>query len=411
MALLFTVLCGLVALTLGYFINYFATGHLVHSTENIIDSKIKYVETIGVEKALTQQSPNELYMLLDKSGGLPAQNLTIESRLAEGIIVLKNQEKNLTYAAKIITLNNQKMFLVGTDITAISHDFKFMQIIGICSIVFVMLVVFVSYIISVFVVKGTNDIANTAYKIIQTGDLSKRVEIHSNWDDLSHMASVLNLLLQRIQDLMKDIRQVSDNIAHDLRTPLMRIRSHIEQLENQKEKNQLLNEVDHILDTFNALLRISNIEAEKKRSHFSTISISSIIHDVIDLYEPLAEDKNINIITECETASIKGDKDLLFQAYANLLDNAIKFTPENGLVTIKLYTDQNTLIIEIADNGVGIQKEDKKKIFNRFYRGEKSRSSPGSGLGLSLVEAVIKLHDGKIEVVDNNPGLRIITKI
>ena len=409
MALLFTVLCGLAALSLGYFINFFAKGHFVDSTEAVLDAEIRYIEAIGPENSV---STEQLYLFLKNDGSLPDGVPSEFSRLAEGILVFDYPADGKRYAAKIHTMPNQRKILVGKDITEIAQDFKFMQWLGIASICFVMMVVFVSYIISVFVVSGTNKVANTAREIINTGDLSRRLDVGSRWDDLSNMAAVLNTLLDRVQELMQGVREVSDNIAHDLRTPLTRMRNHIESLQKQyghKDYQELMDETDQLLDTFNALLRISRIEAEKQRSQFANVDLKALLEDVVAFYEPLAEDKSITLGANLSETSLHGDRDLLFQAYANLLDNALKFTPRKGSVNITLNVKEGQACVSVSDTGAGVAKEDTDKIFQRFYRSEKCRSTSGTGLGLSLVSAVIELHGGTIEAQNTNPGLTIIT--
>jgi signal transduction histidine kinase len=408
MVLLFTILCGAAALSLGYFINYFAKGHFIHSTEAVLDAEIRYVEAIGPQKA---QSTGQLHLFLNENGSLPDNIPSDVSRLAEGIIVFDYPENNRRYAAKIHTLSDNRKILISTDITAISKDFKFMQVLGIASICFVMMVVFVAYLISVFVVSGTNKIANTAREIMDTGDLSRRVNIASRWDDLSNMAAALNMLLDRVQELMQGVRQVSDNIAHDLRTPLTRMRGKLEALKESKNRDDLLDEADQLLNIFNALLRISRIEAEKQKRQFTEVDLKNVLEDVVAFYEPLAEGKGIVLTSDLSEARLHGDRDLLFQAYANLLDNAVKFTPEKGKVDIRLVRDNAKIQVEISDTGAGVPEGEKDKIFNRFYRGQKSRSYAGTGLGLSLVSAVINLHGGVIHVENTDPGLRIITNL
>ncbi len=406
MALILTILCGGAALSLGYFINYFATGHFIHSTEAVLDAEIRYIESVGASHA-QPQSAEQLYIALDAEGR--AAGMPSFSRLAEGILVFDYPENGRKYAAKIHTFEDNQKILIGTDITTISKDFKFMKILGIASIFFVMMVVFVAYIISVFVVSGTNKIADTAQEIMNTGDLSRRLDIGSRWDDLGNMAAVLNMLLDRVEELMQGVRQVSDNIAHDLRTPLTRMRGKIEGLDDGRRRDDLLEETDRLLNTFNALLRISRIESEKQRSQFTGVNLKILLEDVIDFYAPLAEDKMIALTSDLSEAHIHGDRNLLFQAFANLLDNAIKFTPAHGKVTVKLGHKDGRIHISISDSGSGISADEQEKIFNRFYRGEKSRNSAGTGLGLSLVHAVIHLHSGDIQVQDANPGLTIIT--
>ena len=408
MALVFTILSGLAALSFGYFINYFTQGHFVETTEAALDAEIRYIQALG-DREILPKHDGKLYIYLDRNGELPPYLSSSISRLAEGIIVFTYPKNNLRYAAKIHTFKNYQTILIGTDITSISKKFKFMQWLGIASICFVMLIVFAAYIISVFVVNETNKIAETANDIMKTGDLSRRLDIGSKWDDLGNMASVLNALLARIEDLMYGVRRVSDNIAHDLRTPLTRMRSKIEGLEDSDNKQMLLEEADSLLNTFNALLRISRIEAEKQKSQFSNLDLQNLLQDVVEFYEPLAEAKNISLKTETISAERQGDRDLLFQVYANLLDNAIKFTPNGGEINLTLTKDKKNIIITVRDNGIGVSDEDKKNIFNRFYRATKCRNTAGTGLGLSLVRAVIDLHNGSVEVQDNNPGTKIIT--
>lgn len=406
MAMVFTILCGLAALSLGYFINFFATGHFVQNTEAVLDAEIRYIEATGPKTLETQE---RLYVFLNPDGSFPDDIAAGFSRLAEGILVFQYAKNNRQYAAKIHTLSDNRRLLIGTDITEVSKDFKFMQWIGIASICFVMAIVFVAYIISVFVVSETNKIADTAREIMETGDLSRRLDVGSRWDDLGNMAAVLNMLLDRVETLMQGVRQVSDNIAHDLRTPLTRIRSHMEELDDSDAKNELLEEADHLLDTFNALLRISRIEAEKQRSQFETVDLRKLLEDVVAFYEPLAEEKSITLQSDLHDGSLNGDCNLLFQAYANLLDNALKFTPDGGTVSISMNRADHKTEISITDTGPGVADDEKDKIFGRFYRSEKCRSSSGTGLGLSLVCAVIDLHGGHIRTENNNPGLSIIT--
>jgi signal transduction histidine kinase len=171
----------------------------------------------------------------------------------------------------------------------------------------------------------------------------------------------------------------------------------------------VIDEADGLLATFNALLRIAQIESGQRISGFQRLDLSKIVHDVIELYDPLAVDKDIEIVAHLsQPLMLAGDRDLLFQAFANLLDNAIKYTPEHGKVRVDATIEPGKLQIVIADSGPGVPAEERDKIFRRFYRVEASRGEqPGNGLGLSLVQAVIHLHSGSIVVDDNQPGLRV----
>lgn len=409
MALLFTILCGVVAVTLGYYINYFAKGHFVHSTQSVIDSEIKYIEAMG---KIPEADKGKLYIKL-VNGRLPEGIPKPVKILTEGLLVFYIPDDQKHYAARIHTFGNGEKIMVGTDITEMAHDFNFMQWLGIASIAFVMIVVFASYIISIFVVNGTNKIAGTAYEIIRTGDLSRRVDMNSRWDDLSNVGIVLNLLLERIEELMQGVRQVSDNIAHDLRTPLTRMRNRLEDLQKQKPDNdeyaKLLGEADKILGTFSALLRISRIETEQQRSQFKNIELDEILRDLVEFYEPLTEEKHISVSTHLEASPFYGDRDLLFQAFANIFDNAIKHTPEHGRIDVVLKRKHENTVITIENSGKNIDENDLSKIFDRFYRTDKSRNMPGTGLGLSLVSAVINLHHGNVMARNTESGLQIIT--
>jgi signal transduction histidine kinase len=412
MALLFTLLCGLSLFTLGYFGYFFARGHFIHGTEAIIDTEIKYLTTNQQYSA--SENNDRLFIPFGSNGEPPALVSGKVQRLKEGMIVFNDAALAKTYAAKVHTFPNNKKILVAVDITETQQQFRLMKWLSLISMALIMLVVLVSYLISVFVAKSTNKIANTAQNIMETGDLSKRLEVSSHWDDLGNMSSTLNLMLDRIESLMGGVRQVSDNIAHDLRTPLTRLRNHIEaaKKDNSEAANDaLLNEADHLLNTFNALLRISRIETEKKREHFQVVALRPLLEDVIAFYEPLAETKRIALRYQLVEATCAGDKDLLFQAYANILDNAIKYTPEGGYISINMEHDGMRYIIAIEDSGGGIAKNDLNQVFQRFYRGDVSRSSAGTGLGLSLVKAVFDLHNVQITLENTDNGLKFITKM
>ncbi len=274
------------------------------------------------------------------------------------------------------------------------------------------LVVLVSFVISLFVVSRINKIGETAREIMDTGDLSRRISIDTNWDDLSNLAQVLNGFLGRVETLMDGIREVSNNIAHDLRTPLTHLRNQIEEIKSKAvtdaDIDALLAESDQILAIFQSLLRIANIEKSKRHQAFEEVNLSTLIKDVVELYEPVAEEKNIRLILrQAEQKNIKGDRHLLFQLFANVLNNAIKFSPAEGEVSVAINADKNGVNILIEDRGAGIGAAEKELVFRRFYRGDASRSTEGNGLGLSLVKAIIDLHQGSIVLEDNHPGLRV----
>ncbi len=257
------------------------------------------------------------------------------------------------------------------------------------------------------------DDMNQSLNRIMSGDLSERIEVHDSHGDFRRMAENLNKMLDKIEQLMLGMRQVSDNIAHDLRTPLTRLRnklSDLQQSSNEPDRVQdLIDEADGLLATFSALLRIAQVESGNPRSGFTQVDVRTILLDVIELYEPLALEKNQTVETDlARVPALSGDRNLLFQAIANLVDNAIKYTPEQGKVMVRLWAQQEQVVIEVADSGPGVSPAERDKVLQRFYRVEASRSEqPGNGLGLSLVNAVVKLHGGSVQLTDNFPGLRV----
>ncbi len=260
------------------------------------------------------------------------------------------------------------------------------------------------------------DKVNRSLKKIMTGNLSERIDVVHYRGEINQLAFSINLMLEKIESLMEGVKQVSDNIAHDLRTPLTRLRNHLCQLQERVDNandaeavGELIDEADALLSTFNALLRIARIESGNRRSGFAPLDLKIILQDVVELYEPLALDKSISMHYDFEDQLItNGDRDLLFQALANLVDNAIKYTPDDGRINIELEQVGNKARVTIADSGIGIPKEDADKVFRRFYRIESSRSEqPGNGLGLSLVLAVLNLHNADVQLSDNQPGLRV----
>lgn len=271
------------------------------------------------------------------------------------------------------------------------------------------------FVISFYVTKRINTIAATADSIMATRDLSQRIPLTSRWDDLSKLSETLNMMLADIEQLVASVKQVSDNIAHDLRTPLTRMRNRIEYLRvghatvTSDDLSALSHECDRLLTTFNALLRIATIEAGRHKIEFSPVNLACMLQDVVELYEPLASEKSINFSYRAEPATILGDKDMLFQAFANLIDNAIKYTPTGGTVVATVSPREGGAILTFTDTGPGIHDTHKLNVFRRFYRVESCRHQPGVGLGLSLVMAVIKLHQGTITLSDHAPSGVIVT--
>lgn len=267
-------------------------------------------------------------------------------------------------------------------------------------------------ILSANFLRQVDEISQTAHAIVE-GRLTERIRTRGTNDELDRLAINLNDMLNRIQILMESLQQVSNNIAHDLRTPLGRLRQHLEAARRdaksvdayEKATDQALVEADGILATFGSLLRIAQIEAITRRSSFRPVDLSAVFESVADAYGPVGEDSDKKI--EADIASgitINGDRELLVQMFVNIVENALNHTPSGTTIRITLRQGPKGPIGILSDNGGGIPESDREKIFRRFYRLEASRSTPGSGLGLALVKAIADLHGITVTITDNHPG-------
>jgi signal transduction histidine kinase len=275
------------------------------------------------------------------------------------------------------------------------------------------------------VLKRIDSVSATSLRIMQ-GDLSGRLEVTGSDDEFDRLASSLNSMLERIETLLIGLKDVSDNIAHDLKTPLTRLRNRVETaLARPEDKDGLraalestIEESDQLIKTFNALLMIARTEAGSSDGAMTEIDAAEIVRDVGELYEPVAEEKGITLtVSAGEPVKFLASRELLGQALANLVDNAIKYAPLDKAdgrqltIAIAARTEGDDFVLTVADNGIGIPAEDRARALQRFVRLEKSRSEPGSGLGLSLVAAVARLHHGTIELGDGNPGLVVTMRL
>ncbi|HEY0339653.1 MAG TPA: HAMP domain-containing sensor histidine kinase [Steroidobacteraceae bacterium] len=258
-------------------------------------------------------------------------------------------------------------------------------------------------------------IRQTVLAIVQ-GDLSHRLPSRSSGDELDTLSHTINGMLDQIEQLINGIRDVSNSIAHDLRTPLAELRSRLEELsltrptdeETFAEIDGAVADVDRVIRIFNALLRLAEIDTGMRRSGFVQVNANELTAEVVEFYSPAAEVKDVTLaFTSNGPVLVSGDPTLLAQAVGNLIDNALKYAGEQGVVKVEVQNrSDGSVEICVADDGPGIPDTEKPKVAQRFYRGDASRGTPGVGLGLSLVQAVAKLHGGALELTDNFPGLR-----
>jgi signal transduction histidine kinase len=264
---------------------------------------------------------------------------------------------------------------------------------------------------------GRIDAVTRAIERIVNGDLSERLPSGGTAGDLDRLIHVVNRMLDDIERLMHEVKGVTDDIAHDLRTPLTRLLAGLERARRRASSveeygdavDDAIAESKGILATFGALLRIAEVEAGARRGGFTTVDLNTVAADVTDFYEPLAERKGIALSLETDgvSAEMPGDPSLLFEAMGNLVDNAIKYTPAGGRVTLRIFGVNDRLGIAVSDTGPGIAEAERDMVLRRFHRVEKCRHTPGSGLGLSLVAAVAKLHGLHLAIDDATPGCRV----
>jgi signal transduction histidine kinase len=317
--------------------------------------------------------------------------------------------------AMLETFPSGDRLLVGRDISDID---SFVDQIRIAVISGVALIFVVAGVASILVTRRTvgriESINATSRAIMQSG-LDKRIPLRGTHDEWDRVAENLNLMLDRIETLMGEIKQVSDNVAHDLRTPLTRMRGRLEKAyhgqrigeDDQSLIGDTIADLDAVLRIFSSLTRIAQIETQARKGAFRTVNLVEISGEVVELYDAAAEQDGtrLTVVGDREVL-VTGDRDLIFDAIANLVDNAIKHGRAGGQIAVANENIGGRPAISIADDGPGIPADQYEHVFKRFYRLEHSRYTPGNGLGLSLVAAVARLHGARIELLDNAPGLK-----
>jgi signal transduction histidine kinase len=270
------------------------------------------------------------------------------------------------------------------------------------------------------------DLINATTRSIMAGDLSRRIPVTGSADELDELSQSLNGMLDRIEQLMNGLREVSDNIAHDLKTPLNRLRNSAEAAlrESRGEDGyregleSTIEKADDLIKTFNALLLIARLEAGVVEESAEVFDLGRLVRDVAELYEPVAEEAGLALSIDVEDGiEIRANRQLVGQAVANLADNAIKYSarvehgPPPPVIAVRALARGAAAEISVADRGPGIEAKDRDRALRRFVRLEKSRTQPGTGLGLSLVAAVARLHNGAVSLEDNDPGLKVVVTL
>ncbi len=439
-AIISAIVLTIASLILAYFLYLFSNTDFIRETRAAIVTDIANMqdwyelngitEVIRILEHRNSDIQNHFYLLVDEKEQKVAGNLKklpFETTQKYGLIKFEIPHTELILSemstrsgsveydilAKIHRFDNGYQLLVGRDIDDVEITQELVGILAWVCLAVLIFVMIANFFMSFYVVRRVNNIAIAAGQIMETRDLSQRIHLNTQWDDLSYLARVLNHMLASIESLVEGVKQVSDNIAHDLRSPVTRLQHRIEKIPTDKpitdiERQKLLQESQALLAMFNGLLRIAEVESGKYSLEMESTELRNLIQDAVELFDPIAQEKGLVIKTDLTSHLHKVDRNLLFQALINLLENSVKFTPHGGEITITLSSRHGRTAIIVSDTGPGISDVDKVKVFRRFYRVDSSRNTPGYGLGLSLVKAIVEYHEGIMSLSDNTPhGLKV----
>ncbi|MGE3744697.1 MAG: ATP-binding protein [Sphingomonadaceae bacterium] len=304
--------------------------------------------------------------------------------------------------------------LVGRDIEDISEVEEVLQSGALAVVAVAIIVGLVGGGLMSFAIGRRIETFSSTARRVMAGDLSQRVPVRGSRDDFDRLAETLNLMLARIEEALEAVRRVSDSVAHELRTPLSRLRADLEDAIAGPDRDRAAklisatDEADRLDRIFDAVLRIARIESGRHSANMRTVDLSTLLEDAVDYYRPAAEEADIAFTAAIEPElKVTADADLIFQAVTNLIDNAIKYTGPGGRIMLAAQGRAGSVIVELTDNGQGIEAEHRTRVTERFYRAPLAENVPGIGLGLSLVAAVAALHDSQIAFEDADPGLRV----
>jgi len=410
---------------------YWATGfYMSSSLDAAVDSDIAELEdslrdggtealTAEVKERVRQMPHGPVYYLLQDSNGETIVGNLPPFHGGEGRVDLKvprSDGPSVPVHARGITLTEREYLMVGVDALPRREMRKLiLRVFESSSAITLVLALAGGALMSDGLLRRIETISRTA-RDIMAGDFSRRIPIRGTGDEFDHLAASLNAMLERNEAAMGSVRQVSDDIAHDLRTPMTRLRQRLELAQRRARSLEewrraaegCISDMDAILETFGALLRIAQIESGMPMHRFAKVDLSELLCTVIEVYQPMAEAKEQRFTADIASRlMVWGDRELLAQMFANIIENAVKHSPAGASIGLMTNRSPSAIAVTVIDSGPGIPVAYRKHVFQRFYRLESSRSTPGSGLGLSLVEAIAALHQVSIELADNSPGLRV----
>ena len=372
------------------------------------------------ERIDSDDDPDAVYALTAPDGRVVAGNTTlpIHRQGARWIEFTEHREDgDLRVVAQLQRLPDGTTLLTGTRTRSQDRFLSLMLRTALVAfVVAATLGALIGWMTSRWVSRRLSHLDDTAERV-GSGQLGLRARLDGSDDAFDRLARRFNAMLDRIEELLGGVRHATDHIAHDLRTPLTRLRNRLEELRRREQGAEAglqldaaIGETDQLLQSFGALLRLARIEAQPPVHDEALLDLSDLVRDAAELYTPIAAERGIALNTELPPAgeaTVRGDTDQLFQMLVNLLDNAVKYAPADTEVRVSLQRERHAIALQIDDRGPGIPAADRERVFDRFQRLESHRGSPGTGLGMSLVRAILHRHGGHIALLDNAPGLRV----
>jgi signal transduction histidine kinase len=415
----FLVLFGVIFLSTTRFMRHQIDDSVTSELEEIFtDAHGREVQAVSdVVRSLSQHPAGFYYLLQDSRGGVLAGNLPAIDPL-EGVLEWGGRRN--TNGERIAALRGRGVGIPGAYLFVgwSTHQLHEMEDMVVRTFAWGLaassaLALVGGVVMSGRLMRRIETVSQMSRDIIAS-DLRQRLPVTPADDELDHLSGSINAMLDRIQALMDDLRQVTTDIAHDLRTPLTRLRQRLELASRPEVTEQSLRtalgrtvgEIDGILDVFGALLRIAQIESGARRTGFVTVDIGGLMGTIAELYRSMIEEKGQSLTEIVDSdLSVRGDRQLLLQLFANLLENAIRHTRPGAALEIRARRESGGVVVSVRDDGPGIPADMRSKVLQRFFRLETSRTTAGNGLGLSLVNAIVKMHDASLQLSDAKPGL------
>ena len=436
LTLVYVALFGVSVLALFYLIYWSTLGYLERQTNETIqveiDGLLEQYERRGAsgladviaERVRRDDENRSVYLLADAIGRPLAGNLRYLPQQLDALtgqwidIAIPDAAGGTTpVRAGLIRVGPGLRLLVGRDIRELAQIRQLFTRASLYGLTLTMALAIAGGVLMAFSARRRLAELNRTTRQIIAGNLSRRAPLRGSGDEHDELAGNINAMLDQIQGLLEGMRHVGDSVAHDLRGPLTRLLNRLETLAtaDQPRREDLVEcveQVQHVLETFNALLRIARVESGAHRSEFAALDLERIVRDVCELYQAAADERQIDLVCSVlAPVEVFGDRELLAQALTNLLDNAVKYTPTGGRIVVTLERTEDVARIRVADSGPGVPAADRDRVLQRFTRLDQARSQPGNGLGLALVNAVTTQHHGRLSLGDNAPGLVVTIEI